>query len=106
VLPREGAHFPVTEDRQLARIAEAGEECPELWHFVNRLPTIRPDGIVTNPFQNVYFIESVKNFAFYDDTDELVFMLYKSAEGAFNVKAKSPFTPLTAFALSLGIIFS
>jgi hypothetical protein len=106
VLPKGIANYPITEARELARIAQVGEPNPTIWQFVNRVPTIGPDGMVTNPFGNVYLVDSVKNFVFYDDSNELLFMVYKSAEGTFNVKGKEPFTPLTAFALSLAIISS
>jgi hypothetical protein len=104
VLPREGFNFPVSEARELGKRAESGDIGPEFWGFVNRVPAIAPNGRVVNPFANLYVVDSIKNFAFYNEQGELVFMLYKSAEGAFIVKGKDPFTPLTAFALSLAII--
>lgn len=104
VLPKDGAHFPVTKERELARIAEFGEEDSTLWQFVNRPPVIGPDGSIVNPFGNAYLVDSVKNFVFFNDNDELVFMLYKAAEGTFTVKGSTPFTPLAAFALAVAIV--
>jgi hypothetical protein len=104
VVPRAEANFPITKHRELARVAERGEADPRLWQFVNRTAAIGPGGTVASPFGNIFMIDSAKNYAFYDDGGELVFMVYKAAEATFTVRGRSPFTPLTAFALSLAII--
>jgi hypothetical protein len=99
-LPKSGVHFPVSETRELARMAESGESSQQIQQYTN----IAAHGNVANPFGNAFLVESVKNFAVFDENGQVVFMIYKSAEGSFTVKAKSPFTPLTAFALGLVII--
>jgi hypothetical protein len=105
-LPRDEAHYPITKAKELTRLAEADASSAKFWIFPNKLPTIAPDGRVISPFGNVYLVESAKNYVVCNESenDEMIFMLYKSSERTFNVKGNAPFTPLTAFALSLAII--
>jgi hypothetical protein len=104
VIPCTGAHYPITKAKELARLAEVGQPPEKLLQFVNKIPTIAPDGRPSNPFGNVYLVDSAKNFVIYDDRDEIIFMVYKETENTFHVKGKEPFTSLTAFGLSLAII--
>jgi hypothetical protein len=103
-LPKSGVNFPMTESRELARIAESATSDSQIHMYTNKPPSITAQGTLTNPFGNVYLVESIKNFAVFDENDNLVFMIYKVAEGTFTMKERSPFTPLTAFALGLAII--
>jgi hypothetical protein len=103
-LARDEAYYPITKAKELARVAEREDASARFWIFANKLPAIAPDGRVVSPFGNVYLVESAKNFVVCNENDEMIFMVYKSTERTFSVKGKPPFTPLTAFALSLAII--
>jgi hypothetical protein len=103
-MPMAGAHYPVTEAKELARVAETGEIMEKVIQFVTTVPAIGPDGVPINLFGGMFLVESVKNFVIHDENEVVLFMLYKSAERTFNVKGKAPFTPLTVFALAVAII--
>jgi hypothetical protein len=104
VLPRDVASYPITEAKELARIADSGEISAKLMQFITKIPSLSPDGTPVNLFEGVFLVDSVKNFVIHDENGEIIFMLYKSAERTFNVKGKAPFTPLTVFALAVAII--
>lgn len=104
VLPTEAAHYPITEAKELARIAESGEVMPKLIQFITKVPSIGPDGAPVNLFEGIFLVDSVKNFVIHDQDGAVLFMLYKSADRTFNVKGKAPFTPLSVFALAVAII--
>ena len=105
-IPTAPANYPITDERELARIAEIGEPRDDVYQYVTAVPSIGPDGEPVNLFGNVYKLESTKNYVVRDDRGKTVFVIYKVAEGSYNIKARHPLTPVTAFGLAIAIIGS
>lgn len=106
VIPRADANYPITEERELARIAEVGEARSDMHQYATAVPGIGPDGEPINLFGNVYKMESTKNYVVSDDKGNTIFMIYKTGEASYCIKARHPFTEVTAFGLSVAIITS
>ncbi|OHT13328.1 hypothetical protein TRFO_16530 [Tritrichomonas foetus] len=97
-------YYPVSKRRELSRVAETGEAFANLKTYVNKPPTIGPDGNLINYFGTIFVVDSLKNYIVADENDKPLFMIFKSSEASFTVKAKPPITPLMAFGMSIAII--
>ncbi|OHT01493.1 hypothetical protein TRFO_31683 [Tritrichomonas foetus] len=97
-------NYPISKRMELARLAENADEVNNIKYYTNKLPTIGPDGKPTNVFGSTFVIDSIKNYIITDENDETIYMIYKSSEGSYTVKAKYPISPIMAFSLSVSII--
>ena len=97
-------NYPISERRELLKIAKSGEAIKDIKQYINKIPSTGPDGKPVNMFGSTFVLDSIKNYLINDDKDELLFAIYKSAESLYTVKAKYPITPLMAFSLSISII--
>ena len=57
-------------------------------------------------FGDIVFMKSCKNFIIENQDKEIIFMLYKKADGWFGVKCRYPITPFIAFGIGMAIIAS
>jgi hypothetical protein len=108
IFPREGAHFPVSKEKELWYIAEASVQAPE---SVDRKRFLRmqtaPPGIGGMGAFPMGFEHHQKNCVIYTQRDgqrDVRFMLYRVAAGNYGVGSAAPWSPALAFGMSVALI--
>jgi hypothetical protein len=106
-VPLDGAYNPITEDRDLGRLAASGIADPAHFKiYSSKLPERTPDGKLILRFGDVFVMSSIKNFIVEDEQGNCLYMIYRSSSGTCSLKVKPPFTPLLSFAIGLAVITS
>lgn len=102
ITPKDGQpFFPISKRLNLSRQAKENVE--------NILPNFQvytKTQLETDDFDSDVVTKSVKNFKLVDEQGNLMYQIYKVANGQFNVKVAKPFNTLLAFGLSISIIVS
>jgi hypothetical protein len=110
VLPTSGkANFPISKRWSLSRVASAaikGAEIDPRFTVYDSGTFQTKMGSLPAEVGNVAVVRSCKNFLIRAPNEELIFLLYKIADGMFKMQCRYPITPYIGFGLSVAIITS
>ena len=101
--------WPISARRDLDSIAGAAskdEDIGEKYRIFDSRKgwELRPEE--ESDFGDIVIMKSCKNFIIENEDKEIIFMLYKKADGWFGVKCRYPITPFIAFGIGMAIIAS
>lgn len=105
-MPKTFPYFPANKEMNLSRLAMREIVSDDILLFRSKLPTEIGNNKYRLDFGNVYVVSSIKNFVIENDDHQIIFMIYKSANGICSVRFAAPFNSLMAFGLAIAIITS